>query len=236
MATDTTQFGTEAERECAKRALVVALVLCLLGVVVSVSGFWAVVARVFVLTTLGTIVLIGFFCSGVWDSLAARMRPDAPEAGVQDLHPPVIESAEEAEIASAFAEQPESLSDAHHAPAPVPDTGPDIVPVPPAEPDPILPAPVEAAEIAEIGPQDAQPAGLSAARGGTPDDLKEIKGVGPKLEALLHDLGIYHFDQIAAWGPAEVAWMDSNLAGFKGRVTRDGWVDQARDLARGTSA
>jgi len=50
---------------------------------------------------------------------------------------------------------------------------------------------------------------------------------------LLHTLGIYHFDQIAAWGEAEVAWMDDNLQGFRGRVTRDGWVAQAGRLAAG---
>ena len=65
------------------------------------------------------------------------------------------------------------------------------------------------------------------------DDLKRIKGVGPKLEELLHSLGIYPFHQIAAWGPAEVAWMDSNLEGFFGRVTRDDWVGQAKLLAAG---
>jgi NADH-quinone oxidoreductase subunit E len=74
---------------------------------------------------------------------------------------------------------------------------------------------------------------MEAAREGGPDDLKKIKGVGPKLEQLLHTLGIYHFDQIAAWGPAEVAWMDDNLQGFRGRVTRDDWVAQAGLLAAG---
>jgi NADH-quinone oxidoreductase subunit E len=48
------------------------------------------------------------------------------------------------------------------------------------------------------------------------------------MEKLCHELGIYHFDQIAAWGAAEVEWMDSNLKGFKGRVTRDKWVAQAK--------
>lgn len=79
----------------------------------------------------------------------------------------------------------------------------------------------------------ARPARLEAARDGQPDDLKLIKGVGPKLEALLHSLGFYHFDQIAGWTAAEIAWVDENLEGFKGRVTRDEWVAQARDLARG---
>ena len=78
-----------------------------------------------------------------------------------------------------------------------------------------------------------KPATLTAARGGTPDDLKQIKGVGPKLEALCNDLGFYHFDQIAAWTADEVAWVDANLKGFKGRVSRDGWVAQAKVLAEG---
>lgn len=76
-----------------------------------------------------------------------------------------------------------------------------------------------------------KPTTLSAARADGPDDLKRIKGVGPKLEALLHSMGFYHFDQIAVWTDAEVAWVDDNLEGFKGRVTRDEWVAQARQFA-----
>ncbi|MFT6073516.1 MAG: putative flap endonuclease-1-like 5' DNA nuclease [Yoonia sp.] len=74
---------------------------------------------------------------------------------------------------------------------------------------------------------------LSAPRDGGPDDLKKIKGVGPKLEQTLHGMGLYHFDQIASWGPKEQAWVDENLAGFKGRATRDDWVNQAKTLAAG---
>lgn len=81
--------------------------------------------------------------------------------------------------------------------------------------------------------EPVKPESLSAAREGGPDDLKKIKGVGPKLEELLHSLGFYHFDQVAAWGPGEVAWVDSNLEGFNGRATRDDWVGQAKILASG---
>jgi predicted flap endonuclease-1-like 5' DNA nuclease len=77
------------------------------------------------------------------------------------------------------------------------------------------------------------PATLASARDGQPDDLKQIKGVGPKLEKLLHSMGFYHFDQIAAWSDDEIAWVDENLTGFKGRVTRDDWVAQARTLTSG---
>lgn len=80
---------------------------------------------------------------------------------------------------------------------------------------------------------DEKPAMLDAPRDGGADDLKMIKGVGPKLEALLHSMGIYHFDQIAAWTEAELAWVDANIEGFKGRASRDNWIGQAQKLATG---
>lgn len=79
---------------------------------------------------------------------------------------------------------------------------------------------------------ESQPETLSAARGGVADDLKRIKGVGPGLEKTLNELGFYHFDQIAAWGEAEIAWVDARLK-FKGRITRDDWIGQAKDFAQG---
>jgi predicted flap endonuclease-1-like 5' DNA nuclease len=78
-----------------------------------------------------------------------------------------------------------------------------------------------------------KPSGLSERPADGGDDLKRINGVGPKLEALLHGLGVYHFHQIAAWGPSEVAWVDSNLEGFRGRVIREDWVGQSVILAAG---
>ncbi|WP_170460656.1 NADH-quinone oxidoreductase subunit E [Ruegeria arenilitoris] len=79
---------------------------------------------------------------------------------------------------------------------------------------------------------EAQPETLSGARDGKPDDLKLLKGVGPKLEQTLNELGFYHFDQIAAWTPEHVAWVDARLK-FKGRIERDGWIEQAAKLAAG---
>jgi NADH-quinone oxidoreductase subunit E len=92
---------------------------------------------------------------------------------------------------------------------------------------------IDAREESDHGPEveRRRPEGLSAPRGTGPDDLKLIKGVGPVLEALLFRLGYYHFDQIAAWTPEEVAWVDDNLEEFRGRVTREGWVEQARELS-----
>ena len=105
----------------------------------------------------------------------------------------------------------------------------------PAKPKPApkaeAPAPAPEAPAAEV--EEAEPELLSAPREGREaDDLKKISGVGPKLEQLLNSMGFWHFDQIAAWGPAEIAWVDARLK-FKGRIERDNWVAQASDLAQG---
>ncbi len=78
-----------------------------------------------------------------------------------------------------------------------------------------------------------RPSGLDGPRENRGDDLKKIRGVGPKLEAMLQSLGFWHFDQIAAWTDAELAWVDSHLEGFNGRASRDEWVAQAKLLAAG---
>ncbi|MCA2010915.1 NADH-quinone oxidoreductase subunit E [Cereibacter sphaeroides] len=88
-----------------------------------------------------------------------------------------------------------------------------------------------AANVAEADRK--RPAALEGARDGKADDLKRIKGIGPKLELLCQSMGFYHFDQIAGWSAEEIAWVDANLEGFKGRVTRDDWVGQAKKLAAG---
>ncbi|MEM0946886.1 MAG: NADH-quinone oxidoreductase subunit NuoE [Pseudomonadota bacterium] len=64
------------------------------------------------------------------------------------------------------------------------------------------------------------------------DDLKKLKGVGPTLERKLHAAGVMSFAQIAAWGPEDVAAMDEKLS-FKGRIDRDGWIEQAKILSNG---
>lgn len=87
--------------------------------------------------------------------------------------------------------------------------------------------------ILEGANEGTRPEALAAPREGGPDNLKQIRGVGPKMEGLLHSFGFYHFDQIASWSADEVAWVDANLQGFRGRVSRDKWVEQAKLLASG---
>ena len=64
------------------------------------------------------------------------------------------------------------------------------------------------------------------------DDLKLISGIGPKIEGILHDLGIFKFAQIGKWKKAERDWVDGYLR-FKGRIERDDWIRQAKALAKG---
>ena len=98
-------------------------------------------------------------------------------------------------------------------------------------------APAKLAATPALAPMTAvKPMALTTARDGKGDDLKMIWGVGPKLAALCNRLGFFHFDQIAAWTDAELAWVDDNLEGFKGRATREKWVAQAKILAAGGSA
>ena len=68
---------------------------------------------------------------------------------------------------------------------------------------------------------------------GTPDDLVKLKGVGPKLAALLYDRGIVRFEQIAKLSPGQVEALDESLGAFRGRFSRDRIVEQADYLARG---
>lgn len=72
---------------------------------------------------------------------------------------------------------------------------------------------------------------LDAPIGGQADDLKQIKGIGPKLELLLHENGVYHFHQIAAWNAREIGAMNDRLS-FRGRIEREKWVSQAQALMR----
>lgn len=75
-----------------------------------------------------------------------------------------------------------------------------------------------------------RPAGID--RPALVDDLKLISGVGPKIEGVLHSLGIFTFAQVASWKKAEREWVDGYLA-FHGRIDRDDWVKQAKALAKG---
>jgi predicted flap endonuclease-1-like 5' DNA nuclease len=93
------------------------------------------------------------------------------------------------------------------------------------EPSPLVP-PV-AADPVVVAP---------SAQSDAADDLLKLKGVGPKLNLLLIELGVTRYAQIASWSEADIAAIDAKLGNFKGRPVRDQWVDQAKYLAAGDQA
>ena len=127
---------------------------------------------------------------------------------------------------------PEPVVAPEPQPAPVPAPEPEPEPEPESEPEP----------IAEVAPEP-EPAPAPAAEPAPPpspssagDDLSKIKGLGPKLQALLPTLGLSTYAQIAALTEADLAALDPKLGPFAGRPARDGWVEQAQYLAAGDVA
>lgn len=99
--------------------------------------------------------------------------------------------------------------------------------IPPATPHGLAGAGVAVAAAVQAAEQEQGAAQQQA------DDLTRLKGVGPKLSALLHTLGITSFEQIAGWTQADIDRVDALLGNFQGRIARDNWVEQARFLAEG---
>lgn len=93
-------------------------------------------------------------------------------------------------------------------------------------------APTEVTANAKVS---AAPAAAPASPS-IPDDIALLKGVGPKLVALLQSMGITSLAQIAAWSPADISEIDAKLGAFAGRINRDNWVDQAKLLTSGDIA
>lgn len=92
----------------------------------------------------------------------------------------------------------------------------------------------EAAPVRAAAPplgRRAKPPVLPAARKGAPDDLTLIEGVSLLQQTTLYSLGVFHFDQIAAWSEENVAWVDQYLR-LQGRIGEEEWVEQASELAR----
>lgn len=99
----------------------------------------------------------------------------------------------------------------------------------------IEPAPAEAAVPPPPPAPEAAPAAAvvpAAPVSAEPDNLLQIKGIGPKVNGILIGLGITRFEQVAAWTDADIAKIDAHLGNFAGRAVRDQWIDQAGYLAR----
>lgn len=200
--------------------------LVVAAVLISVSG-WMFLQGAF----MGA---VGFVVLGVLLSLTlcrdlphlseVRAVSSAPAPTAAADAPSVARTSATAAAAAAMDTASADATDDGVAPAPAPKKA---APAPTSAPKSAPAKPVAAAGAG------TKPAVLAAARAGGADDLKRIKGVGPKLEQTCNSLGFFHFDQIASWTADEVAWVDQNLVGFKGRVSRDDWVAQAKLLASG---
>ncbi|AEH88126.1 MULTISPECIES: NADH-quinone oxidoreductase subunit E [Mesorhizobium] len=168
-------------------------------------------------------------------SNASKPKTDAPETS------PALKTPSKAKVAPA-AEKAASVSAPRHSAVNANKAAPEVEkvskqrsgPIAKAEPASAFKAPeakVPVAKPAKPSLEDKnRPAGID--RPAAVDDLKLISGVGPKIEGILHTLGIFTFAQVASWKKAEREWVDGYLS-FQGRIDRDDWVKQAKALAKG---
>ncbi|RWM94596.1 MAG: NADH-quinone oxidoreductase subunit E [Mesorhizobium sp.] len=181
-------------------------------------------------------------------SKASKPKTDAPETSPALVTPSPAKVAPETEKAASVRAPRHSAANANKAAPEVEKvlkqrSGPIVK----AEPAAAFKAPeLKAAPIGAAGKKTVKttraktgkpsledknrPAGI--ARPALVDDLKLISGVGPKIEGILHSLGIFTYAQVASWKKAERGWVDGYLS-FHGRIEREDWVKQAKALAKG---
>ena len=176
--------------------------------------------------------LVWAFCSGAEEAEAAQAVAPAPAAPkTEPTAAPTLEKAAIPEPAAPAAPLVSSTDTATDAPSAEAHAKAAKKPAPKKT---ATASGLDAALAkSKDGPVPDAPELLDAPRGGKADDLKRIKGVGPKMEKLLNEVGVWHFDQIASWKAKHIAHVDEKLVGFHGRITRDEWVKQAKVLAKG---
>lgn len=228
---------------CRLVSYALAVVLAFVAARTATGGDLAAMTALFVLFTLGLGALIPrAICPASESPVAAAPRaipvepkPSAPAAGAPPAPTPPAARAPAAEEPKPVIPSPRVAAPSL-APAPkAPEAGHWSAAVPaksgragaasgPAEIRPTAPLRDEATLRAAVGTWR-----YSAAPEGA-DDLTRIKGVGPVLAGKLHALGVTRFAEIAAWTEADVARVDEQL-NFKGRIHREGWIEQAKALA-----
>jgi predicted flap endonuclease-1-like 5' DNA nuclease len=136
------------------------------------------------------------------------------------------------------APEPAAAVEAAPEPAPAPAPRPAPAPAPKPKPKPKTPAATGKSVADEVATATTDVAGEVlgvevAPAAGTADDLRQLKGVGPKFVARLNELGITRFDQLAGLNANEAAHLDERMGPFQGRLAKDRVVEQADLLARG---
>jgi NADH-quinone oxidoreductase subunit E len=233
---------------CKRNSWIAAVVLGIIVFLIALPGFFGALVLGVIVALIVGFGLTVFLCkedeatpTGAADrssdAVAAPKAAPAPSAAAQADRPANSGAATAAAPTRAADQKAEGKPDAEPEPSKAgiadTETTGGTEPAAPVAAPPEKPAVADATAATAADGEGTKPAGLMAARDGQPDDLRKIKGVGPKLQTTLNEMGYYHFDQIAAWTAEEVAWVDQNLKGFKGRVSRDNWVEQARQLASG---
>ena len=178
----------------------------------------------------GIFLLVGLILGMYWGGAAAPApisavaKPVMPAATAAPAMPATTTAAPVMAEAAPAAFMTAPMADA----APVPAKAARVVKPKAAKPVVTKVAAKPAAPKVVKAKKPDGPVRLSAPRKGKADDLKEIEGIGPALEKLCNSLGFYHFDQIAGWSDADVAWVDANMKTFKGRIVRDKWIAQSK--------
>ena len=217
--------------------LAVAALVAIVKVAPQRSGYWIELGVLLLAYALGCLLgawLRGRLASAETSPVAVQPATFAamPPAGAGTAAPVAAEP-----VPAPVAVPPPRPDPAPAVPAPAVQP-PVAAPQAPAPSAPAVPVRMASSEGGAVATDPVpvlpgqKPVGLSAPRGGGADDLTLIRGIGPKNEAILHGLGVWHFDQIADWSADEVAWVNGAIA-FPGRIEREHWIAQARLLAAG---
>lgn len=145
---------------------------------------------------------------------------EAGDAEADAVETEAAETTEEPETEQADSEEPEadvSEPETPSEPEPEAETSAD------AEAEEVHPSEAMLAELEGVQPEQIE----KPENGG--DDLTAITGIGPRIGEVLNELGIFAYSQIAAWTPENETWIENHLS-FKGRVSRENWVEQAKAL------
>ncbi|WP_010160947.1 helix-hairpin-helix domain-containing protein [Sphingomonas sp. PAMC 26617] len=173
----------------------------------------------------------------IWGSMLARRRKNAEKQVEKNFevaeahgatHEPSV-SADGTQVATMSADVPERPAQDTDRQVPVAPRIPEDRPVSGAAPATATPEPAPAPAPAPAAAPPAAPAPAAST-------LTQIKGLGPKLAATLAEQGITRVEQIAALTPSDAETLDAKLGAFRGRMTRDRWIEQARLLSAGDRA
>ena len=219
------------QQACAARCWKIAA-LAGVGVAVLLIAFggwlwWKAIVIGVVVFSVGGVALRRLWCrDDVVDIRPASAAAQFPDPTQTQTAPQAPAQTREPAPASKGEAEPKK---APQTPADEPNTGADAVTI---RPSAVLPGQQELAARKGSWKYTTAPVDAEPLLETDPDDLKKISGIGPALEQKLHGAGVTTFAQIAGWNGDDVARMDDVLS-FRGRITRDNWIEQAGILAAG---